>query len=154
MHTKHFVQHQASRLISCQARSLGYESIVVCIPHKADFIFQTKNLSIAVNTVYKYYMRKHFWDQLNLQQSPWLALNTKLICMFGNDYPNSAFSFNIYFQLYVLHEKYPYSELFWCPFSCIRTEYGEILISGIRRDTYLINARIFWVCNLNQLHNI
>ena len=24
-------------------------------------------------------------------------------------------------------EKYPYSEFFWSAFSCIRTEYGEIL---------------------------
>ena len=28
---------------------------------------------------------------------------------------------------YSLREKCPYSELFWSPFSCIRTEYGEIL---------------------------
>ena len=36
-----------------------------------------------------------------------------------------------------LREKYPYSELFWCVFSLIRTEYGEyIRIQGPNEGKY------------------
>ena len=35
--------------------------------------------------------------------------------------------FIILLNLLTLRKKCPYSELFWSEFSCIRTEYGEIL---------------------------
>ena len=33
---------------------------------------------------------------------------------------------HLFFQLLLLHKKYPQSELFWFVFSRIRTKYGEI----------------------------
>ena len=33
----------------------------------------------------------------------------------------------VVYRTYALREKCPFSALFWCAFSCIQTEYGEIL---------------------------
>ena len=45
----------------------------------------------------------------------------------------STFAQNFITRQLPLHEKCPYSEFIWSAFSCIRTEYGEILrISFLR----------------------
>ena len=60
----------------------------------------------------------------NICWSPWRVkevLGTYLIDVFSVDSLETRFS---------LHEKCPYSELFWTVFSWILTEYGEILCTS------------------------
>ena len=53
-----------------------------------------------------------------------------------------------------LGEKYPYSEFYWCVFSRIRTEHGEIYRHFSRSDMYYQNVALwllFCVCNIVYL---
>ena len=43
-------------------------------------------------------------------------------------YARKEYGFSV---THTLHEKCPYSELFWSLFSCIRTEYGKILLISL-----------------------
>ena len=58
--------------------------------------------------------------------------NRKLLKTVMDDLKNYGINVNVKHpqetsQKLILREKCPYSELFWSVFSCIRTEYGEIL---------------------------
>ena len=87
--------------------------------------FHTKELKHAVWNIWHALVCSKYSTSLIESKNDLKKGALRIIYLFSKYNKNKPLQSSLHFLL-SLSEKCSYSELFWLPFSCIRTEYGEI----------------------------